>query len=118
MDREQIAEELADMARRDERELTSRTRNLIHHLLKWVYQSTHRTPSWQAAIVRDRHEIEDLIEQSPSLEHYIRRNTARVSEQAVRLAIAETCLDRRVFPRECPFTFSKVIDPTFFPDGF
>src|SRR5260370_1122323 len=42
-----LAEYLADMARRDRREVESRLTVLIAHALKWAYQTDHRSGNWR-----------------------------------------------------------------------
>jgi Domain of unknown function DUF29 len=115
-DREHIAEELLDMAKRDEHSLRSWARNVIHHLLKWQYQPEGRCTSWRVTIVRDRTEIEELLDQSPSLEYRLRTHFEKVYDQAVRLAIADTGLNRSKFPTDCPYTCEQVLDHSYFPD--
>src|SRR2546426_519054 len=67
IDVEHLAEEVEDMANRDKRELASRLRVLILHLLKWQQQPGKRSRSWRATIATQRAELKDLLDQSPSL---------------------------------------------------
>src|SRR5438094_267910 len=52
-----LEEYLADMAKRDRREVESRLTVLLAHVLKWVYQPEHRSRSWRATIVEQRQEL-------------------------------------------------------------
>ena len=45
-DVEHIAEEIENMGKSEKRELVSRLRVLLLHLLKWQYQPTRRGKSW------------------------------------------------------------------------
>jgi hypothetical protein len=70
LDWENIAEELEGMARSEKRALTNFLRVMLTHLLKWAYQTKERElhlSSWRTSIVNSRHEIEDALEESPSL---------------------------------------------------
>src|SRR5205814_63075 len=56
-----LAEYLADMARRDRREVESHLTVLITHVLKGVHQPGHRTGSWKATLIEQRQELEGLV---------------------------------------------------------
>src|ERR1700730_18671616 len=64
LDHENLREFLADMARRDKREVLSRLTTLLAHLLKWEHQPQQRTRSWEATILHQREELRDLLESS------------------------------------------------------
>jgi hypothetical protein len=49
-DIEHIAEEIESMGKTEKRELVSRLRVLMLHLLKWRFQPLGRTASWEASI--------------------------------------------------------------------
>jgi hypothetical protein len=114
-DIEHIAEEIEDMGKRDLRELNSRTVVLLAHLLKWQLQPEKRSRPWNTTIVSQRIEIEDDIEQSPSLQAKLSDRLADNYAKAVRLAASETGLAREQFPSECPFSTSQILDPEFLP---
>src|SRR3954453_16491367 len=57
-----LAEYLADMARRDRREVTSRLAVLIAHLLKWDHQPERRSGSWRGTVEVQRQELAELLE--------------------------------------------------------
>src|SRR5258707_5542207 len=52
-----LAEYLADMARRDRREVGSRLITLIAHVLQWVHQPERRSGSLRATVVGHRQEV-------------------------------------------------------------
>jgi hypothetical protein len=110
-----IAEEIEDMGRRDLKELNSRMRVLLIHLLKRHLQPEKRSRSWDSTIVSQRIEIEDDLKQSPSLRAKLRAEFKDNYEKAVRRAIVETGLARDRFPNECPFTLEQILDPEFLP---
>src|SRR5947209_4622481 len=67
IDIEHVAEESEGLANRDRHELVSRLTVLVHHLLKWGWQPQKRSGSWKLTISTQRTEIEDQLENSPSL---------------------------------------------------
>jgi hypothetical protein len=67
-DVEHVAEEVADMGKRDRRELRSRMTVLIGHLMKWAAQPKLRDESPRGStIIEQRDQIDDLLADSPRL---------------------------------------------------
>jgi hypothetical protein len=62
MDFPNLSEYLADMARRDRREVFSRLVTLLAHLLKWERQLDRRGGSWRGTIREQRRELRQLLE--------------------------------------------------------
>lgn len=68
VDWENLAEEIESLGKRDRRELESRIRTVLVHLIKLlVSPATEPRAGWQETIVRERAEIQSVIRQSPSL---------------------------------------------------
>src|SRR5437868_6313803 len=67
VDRENVAEEIESLARRDLAGLINRTVSLLVHLLKRDYQPKKHTRSWDATIREQRRRIEVKIGDIPSL---------------------------------------------------
>ncbi len=67
LDRDNLAEEVESLGRKDRRELESRLTVLVMHLLKWRHQPDQRGGSWDSTIRTQRREIEKLLNDSPSL---------------------------------------------------
>jgi hypothetical protein len=68
LDIENLIEELEGLAGRDRRELKSRLRTLLEHILKRKYVNMPECfGGWVNTIYTQRNDIEDIIEQSPSL---------------------------------------------------
>ena len=66
-DLEHIAEEIEDMGISQKKELYSRLRVLVMHLLKWKFQPEGRAESsWRSTIRTQRAEIEALFSFAPS----------------------------------------------------
>src|SRR5438552_2938743 len=62
IDYHNLSEYLADMAKRDRREVASRLVVLLTHLLKWEYQPDHRSGSWHGTILEQRRELRKLLD--------------------------------------------------------
>src|SRR4051812_45488797 len=62
MDCPHLSEYLADMAKRDRREVFSRLVVLLTHLLKWEHQPDRRGDSWVGTIFEQRRELRMLLE--------------------------------------------------------
>jgi hypothetical protein len=71
LDIENLIEELEGLAGRDRRELKNRLRTLLEHLLKRMYvvDMPQEFNGWERTIREQRHQIESIIEQSPSLKN-------------------------------------------------
>ena len=110
-----IAEEVRDMGSRERRELLSRLRVLVAHLLKWQAQPEHQSRSWRVTILNQRHEIAALLDEMPSLRQQLEDALPTAHRRAVEMAAAETGFPRSRFPRECPFSLKKALDTRFWP---
>jgi len=110
-----VAEEIEDMGNRDHRELFSRLRLIVHHLLKWQYQPEKRSRSWQSTVDLQRGEIRQLFRQSPSLRRTVPEMVPEVYRDAAKQASIETDLPEQSFPQECPYTPEQILDRDFLP---
>jgi hypothetical protein len=70
LDIKNLVEEVRDLSKRERDRLLSSLRFILHHLLKWDYQSHKRSRSWQNTIGRERDNIGLYLEDSPSLVRY------------------------------------------------
>ena len=115
VDWENVALEIEAMGSRERRELGTRLKILTMHLLKWQFQPQKRSRSWRGTINDQRDEIEQLLEEDPSL----RRETEALIAKRYRIARAnaagETGLTLRTFPSRCPYTADRILDDTYFP---
>lgn len=101
-----LAEYLADMARRDRREVESRLATLIAHILKWNHQPDRRTGSWKATIIEQRQELEGLVSRGV-LRNHAEAVLANVYAKGVERAAAETGLRPETFPEVCPYLLDE-----------
>lgn len=110
IDPEALAEYLADMARRDRREVFSRLVVLLTHLLKWEYQPAQRGASWRGTIREQRRELKLLLE-SRVLRTHAELVFPEAYAEARLQAADETECDPTIFPAEFPGTLDDVLDP-------
>jgi hypothetical protein len=100
MDFPHLSEYLSDMARRDRREVYSRVRTLLQHLLKWEHEPDKRTGSWRATLCEQRSELRQFFE-SRTLRNHAQAVLARAYHDARKYAADETGLPLGTFPAEC-----------------
>ena len=116
LDIENLIEEVQSIGSNDKREIKSRLIVLIMHLLKYKYQPKKKTKSWTSTIITQRNELELVLENSPSLNPFLKENISECYQKARRNAARETKLPLTTFPLECPFTPEQIIDSDYFPD--
>lgn len=98
-----LIDEVEALAKRDRRELESRLRVLLSHLLKRGYiESSDDYRGWENTIKEQRSEIQLLLKDSPSLKVYL----AEIFEASWRYAIAQVKDDypSAALPIQCPFS--------------
>jgi len=108
LDYAHLGEFLADMARRDRREVESRLEVLLTHVLKWTHQPHKRTPSRRGTILTQAHELARLLE-SGALRNHAESVLGKVYLESVAVASAETELIAAMFPKECPCTVEQLL---------
>jgi hypothetical protein len=116
LDWENLAEEIESMGRRDRRDLESRLRLILHHLLKWQAQPGLRGRSWQSTLREQRRQVEKLLKESPSLRPQLPDLIHEAYPEALADALDETGLRAQTFPADCPFTIEQLLDPAYVPD--
>ncbi|NJP08583.1 MAG: DUF29 domain-containing protein [Leptolyngbyaceae cyanobacterium RU_5_1] len=104
LDLENLIEEIEALARRDKREMRSRLRVLLSHLLKRGYVSSpDNFRGWEITIRDQRTELRDLLRQSPSLRNYFVEAFDEIW-QDVLLEVEEDYAATE-FPDACPFPY-------------
>lgn len=114
-DIEHIAQEIESMGKTEKRELASRLKILILHLLKWRFQPLKRTASWEVSITVQRHELEDHLADNPSLKPLIANIVTKAYRDALLSAMLETGLLQSAFPDACPWSFDEMMAEDFWP---
>ena len=115
LDLEHIAEEIEDVGKSEQRELASRMKVLLAHLLKWQYQLARQCRGWSNTIKTQRKAIEYALKETPSLS--VKLGDAGWSsllyDEAVTLAMNETGLD--AFPEVCLWSMDDVLKEGWLP---
>lgn len=111
-----IAEEIESMGRTEKRELVSRLRVLLLHLLKWQFQPGLRSRSWRLSVAEQRRELLDHLADNPSLKAKLREAIGSAYALALLAAERETGLERTTFPDQCPYSYDQMVDDGFWPD--
>ncbi len=115
LDLENLIEEIAAMAKRDRRELESRLKIILLHLLKWKYQPMCQSNRWADSLDEQRDEIAVLLRDSPSLRRELADLIVDAYARALRKAAKETKLATSVFPASCEWTMDQMLDQDFLP---
>ena len=115
LDLENIAEEIEDVGKSEQRELESRVAVLLAHLLKWQYQPEWRGVSWTVTIRTQRERCNLQIKKTPSLKVSLADEDwlLDVWADAVDQAAKQTNLD--VFPNRCPWLMTDVLTEGWLP---
>lgn len=116
LDLENLVEEIESMGRSDKREVYSRLKILLIHLLKWRYQPKKRGSSWRNTIDEQRDQLSLILADSPSLKPHFENIFSDCYSKARRGASNETNLAPSTFPIDCPFLLEEILDSEFFPD--
>jgi hypothetical protein len=101
LDRENIAEEIESLGKRDRRGVVNRLTVLITHLLKWEYQPERRSRSWRSTIDEQRSRLKLILKDSPSLDARMDEFLAEAYPRARRKAAEEMRLIRNTIPERC-----------------
>lgn len=115
LDRENLIDELTSMANHHRREVQSRMELVLTHLLKCQFQPDHKTRSWLATLLEQRHEIKHLMTSSPSLRHFVTGTFEHCYLHARRMAATETGLPIAQFPPHSPYSAEQMLDEDFLP---
>lgn len=115
LDLENLIEEIETLGRSERNQLVPSLRLIYQHLLKWQYQPEKRSKSWINTIDRERDNVNDYIEDMPSLKRLLDDPEAIVKaySRGRRDAMKETGINN--LPRECPFTIEQVLDSNYLP---
>ncbi|PSB18386.1 DUF29 domain-containing protein [filamentous cyanobacterium CCP2] len=116
VDVDNLIDELESMSKRDKREILSRLKVLLLHLLKWKYQPSHRSASWEITIRNYREEIAQILQDSPSLKSYPSEVLVQAYDSARKNAASETGLAIASIPEQCPFAIADILSESFLPN--
>ena len=113
LDWDNLAEEIESLGTSQRSEVRSRLKVLLVHLLKWKHQPELQCGSWRGSIREARDQIDDMLDDSPSLKAYPAECLPKAYARARVKALDETGLLR--LPDACPWTIEQVLDGDFLP---
>ena len=115
LDLANIAEEIADVGRSEQREPASRMAVLMAHLLEWQFQPERQSDSWRRTIQEQRRALRFHIDQVPSLKPKLSDPDwqGAIWADAVTKAIDETGMGG--VPEDCPWGIDDILDDSFLP---
>ncbi len=117
LDIEHIADEIEDVGKSEARDLASRIAVLLAHWLKWSYQPTHRSRSWENTIREQRKQVIRRLARTPSLgpESQKADFIEDVWSDALTIAARETGMDIANFPPRSPWPFTNLLEENWTP---
>ena len=98
------------------RELESRLEVLLVHLLKWKYQPSLQSRSWQLTIKEQRLRITQRLKKMPSLKSKLPEIFEDGYEPSLLQAEKETGLPANTFPVTCEWAIEQILDEKFYPN--
>jgi hypothetical protein len=108
LDLRHLGEYLADMAKRDRREVLNRLETLLVHLLKWEFQPNKQTASWKGTILEQRRQLRHLVASKTLMNHAV-NVLADAYADARKQAAVETQMKASKFPKECPWGLDGIL---------
>ena len=115
LDLANLIEEIETLGKQQRQELRNRLSILIGHLLKWEYQPQKRSYSWLATLRVQRIDIQELIDDNPSLKPYLEEALTQAYIKGLLLAVSETNLPDLTFPQNCPYSLTEILSDRFYP---
>ena len=118
LDLPHLLEEVDDLSGSIRREIRSRLKQITAHFLKFQYQPERASPSWETTVRVQSSEINDLLEDSPSLQREMPEFTATGYRRGRKLASTETGLPIATFPQTLTPEFARVLAAALAGDDF
>ncbi len=119
LDRDNLIEEIEDMAKRHRDALESHFLILLRHLLKIsALPASNPSRGWRLTIKEQRYQILRLLKNNPSLHRFIPELISDLYAQARDLAtddLANDDLDGHTLPVDCPWTADQILDMNWLP---
>ena len=118
IDWEDLIDEVSDLGRREKKKLKSLLRNLWEHLLKlkyWQSEWERNQSHWKGEIRSFRKQIQDELEDSPSLKNYLHDISAQCYEDAKEIVSDKSQLPLDHFPESPIAPIEKVLDENWLP---
>jgi Domain of unknown function DUF29 len=113
LDWDNLAEEIEALGTSQRGEIRSRLKVLLVHLLKWKYQPEWRRGSWRGSIREAGDQIDDVLDDNPSLRTYPADCLPKAYARARLKTLDQTGL--LSLPEACPCTIDEILDGDFLP---
>jgi len=118
VDWENLIDEVSDLSRRDQQKLRSLLKRLVEHLLKlkyWQAQVNDNQAHWKTEILNFRQQLQDILEDSPSLKPYLKEVYPQCYQKGRKLASTASQLPIETFPEEPIAPLDQVLDENWLP---
>ena len=119
LDLAHLIEEVEDLGINLRNAVTSRTREIILHLLKLQYSpAVELRGGWRENVGKQRDDLE--LEITASLKRHLETDLETIFQKARRRAVDELARDRLTpdqLPSTCPYTLEQIIDPIWRPEN-
>jgi hypothetical protein len=117
LDLAHLIEEVEDLGATLRNAVTSRTREIMLHLLKFQYSpAVEPRGGWRETVGKPRDDLE--LEITPSLRRYLNAELENIYQKARVRAVDDLAQDRLTpdqLPNGCPYTFEQIVDPVWRP---
>ncbi len=110
LDRNNLADEITDLAKREFSAMTSALTILLVHLVKWDYQPWERSRSWFNSINECRRRILRKQKQNPSFRSRLDEALDDAWPGVVPHVLLDTRMDEGAFPSECPYDWEAIMN--------
>jgi hypothetical protein len=115
LDRTNLADEVADLARNEKRALRGNLVVVLKHLLQCRHKSERLSRSWMSTLDEHRDRIAEILDESPSLRRVLREKFPVWYNQARRQAAHEMDKPLADIDDACPFTVEQALDAEWLP---
>ena len=118
LDLENLIEEVSDLSRRDKKKLKSLLRRLFEHLLKmkyWNSEIERNKAHCQGEIRNFRKQIQDELEDSPSLKNYVNDIFETCYQDSREIVSDKSKLSLDTFPEKPIGNIEEVLDENWLP---
>ena len=117
LDLENLIEEVGDLSRRDQKKLKNLLRRLFEHILKlkyWESEIQRNEDHWRGEIFNFRKQIQDELDDSPSLRVYLQQILNKCYQDARKSTSIMTRLPLDIFPEDAIASLEQILDEDWF----
>ena len=118
IDLENLIEEVSDLSRRQKKKLKNLLIKLFEHLLKLTYWESEREYNqghWQGEIRNFRQQINDELQDSPSLKPYLLDIFIECYQKGKAIASDRSQLPLKTFPASVIGNIEQILDENWLP---